>query len=332
MRDAALRMLGIDVAGRAVRIAGLAHKGDQLAVLREISELLEDVDELKVIALQHARANKDSWEDIATATRVTVGTARRTFTEDYLTRRRSYHRDRALTRRSSRRTMPTRLASRPRRAAADHASTKNLPHRKPADTTPDTDTTPAPPAPDRGLASALSRLQRTSGTPSRRLAHLAGVSPSYICLILSGKRVPTWPITRTLATACHADPAHLRYLWELASGHLPQPPQIRTDTPTMVHDSAHRLRAAITGLTLTMHTDAPYALHADDGHDPTGLQAFLDGTTNNVAWRTVSEYTRTLRSEPAHLLPLWRHLQIAHNPYWKPKPPSTHRIPLAAFG
>ncbi|MCQ8772087.1 helix-turn-helix domain-containing protein [Streptomyces telluris] len=64
------------------------------------------------------------------------------------------------------------------------------------------------------LAPVLSMLARSSKMSLQQLSRTAGCSPSYLSRILSGERVPAWPLTERFALACQADPEVLRKLWE----------------------------------------------------------------------------------------------------------------------
>ncbi|MFD0344905.1 helix-turn-helix domain-containing protein [Kitasatospora aburaviensis] len=66
-----------------------------------------------------------------------------------------------------------------------------------------------PPAPKRyGVPGG-----RPSGQSLQDIAKRCGYSAYYLSRLLSGERVPTWPLTEKFARACGADPA-LRKVWE----------------------------------------------------------------------------------------------------------------------
>ncbi|MFD8050161.1 helix-turn-helix domain-containing protein [Streptomyces chartreusis] len=107
------------------------------------------------------------------------------------------------------------------------------------------------------LAPILSMLIRTAQLTNKEVSARIGCSPSYLSRILSGERVPTWPLTRKFAQACGADPQVLRTVWE--SEKLSQksldPAAVDPDEAPM--PAAERLRTAVHTLHLRAGRPAP---------------------------------------------------------------------------
>ncbi|MFB9558605.1 helix-turn-helix domain-containing protein [Streptomyces roseoviridis] len=282
-------------------VASLAEKTDEpIAALVLLLRLLADLEHLRDGLVQQSYDRKIKPSELADAVK---------YSPDTISRWKDAH-----TRRRDKRTQlpdPHQAALRPRIPAPRHPE-PGPPRRPPADAAPGT---PSPPSTSQAsaLAKALSNLQRQNKPSYSTLGQAAGVSRSYISRILSGERIPSWPVTRKITIACGGDPEVLRPMWEAARGYrIAQPPDFY---------------AALRGMQLAAGNIRPQELSARTGlaeHRVTGL---LRGT-DTADWTTVSTLVTALRGEPDAIRPLWQATQRAH-PGW---PGSTSSISAGSLG
>ncbi|MFD5975031.1 hypothetical protein [Streptomyces bacillaris] len=125
----------------------------------------------------------------------------------------------------------------------------------------------------------------------RTLGSEVGVDPSYICRVVSGERIPSWPVTRRLALALAADPEEILPLWRSARGY---------DTTAGAAD----LQAALRGLR-TAAASPDTGLLAERTQLAKGQVE--DAFTGQVLpdWDTTSAIVTALNREPELLRPLW---------------------------
>lgn len=170
--------------------------------------------------------------------------------------------------------------------------------------------------PRRRLAAALRTLQRRAGTGIGELAQESDLSVSYVSRVLSGERVPAWPVVHMLTDLLGGDPGDLRLLWEVAQGSA-RPPR-----PTMAM-AAKRFTAAVRGLHLAAGQPAAAAVCASFPElTPSLVQAVLAGETV-PDWRTTSVLVTALEGQPETLRALWedmhyRHLVALRAPFMPP--------------
>ncbi|WP_224282366.1 helix-turn-helix transcriptional regulator [Streptomyces sp. LS1784] len=173
------------------------------------------------------------------------------------------------------------------------------------------------------MSRTLSHLQRSSGTTIRALSQAAGVSPSFVCRVLSGHKMPSWPITRAIAEACGTNPDDLRILWQTAHGARPRPPAIRRNDSELFAEALATLRSALRGLHLAAFSP-PRPWSANGSTGPSARETSPASSArrrlpppcptgpSSARSSTPSTPMRTWR-------PLWEHAQVARDPYWTPE-------------
>ncbi|WP_127454874.1 helix-turn-helix transcriptional regulator [Streptomyces sp. B29(2018)] len=161
-------------------------------LLHRAAHMREGLDALTAGLVGHGRAQGMTWAQVSAGLGISEDTARHRYAEAAIMRRLS------------------RFVS-PRPAAVEPS-----PPAQPSTSTPMREITgPDDPRPAISrLAPILSLLARKSPLPLKRIAERMGCSPSYLSRVLSGERVPTWPLTVKFARACGADPQVLRKVWE----------------------------------------------------------------------------------------------------------------------
>ncbi|MGW1364884.1 helix-turn-helix domain-containing protein [Streptomyces chartreusis] len=257
--DDILTEIAKDIQDGARDLARLLPSVDGAEPLRRIAQLHEQLDGLTAAVVGRARYRRVTWAAISSILRISEDTARHRYTERYILRRlaRFNRSEAALT------SLPGVFSS-----TAPHVTELS------AEAGPGTDTAseagdersegpePSTPSEPSGtaynrLAPILSMLIRTAQLTNKEVSARIGCSPSYLSRILSGERVPTWPLTRKFAQACGADPQVLRTVWE--SEKLSQksldPAAVDPDEPPM--PAAERLRAAVHTLHLRAGRPAP---------------------------------------------------------------------------
>jgi transcriptional regulator with XRE-family HTH domain len=150
----------------------------------------------------------------------------------------------------------------------------------------------------------MATLQQRSGIPIQALAQQADLSPSYVSRVLTGDRVPAWPVLHMLASILGGRPAELRLLWEQAQG-VTRPPR------QAVAEAAARVTAALRGLYLAAgEPDLGALCGVRSGLMAEEAQAVLRGDTV-PDWETVSTLSALLGGHPADLRPWWEDLHYA---------------------
>lgn len=284
-----------------------AANGEPLAALRQLTQWQHtDLKDLFSALVEQARSDKKRSAEIARAMRTTPDTISRQWKAEENERRRKAR----LTRlHNPPTTLPTRSPAIPHqrtlRAAPPAADQKTT---GPDDAVAD---------PASALGRALSHLQRTTDKSMRALGQEAGVSASYISRILSGERLPTWSVTRRLATALGACPDDLKPLWDAAHGRKPPSP-----------DS---LSAALRGLLLANAHPSLGQLSARTNHrlSPPEIAAVLNGE-QVPDWEKVTDLVTALHGRPDTLRPLWNAATLP-----TPAPnaaTSSSSFPAGAFG
>ncbi|MEV0254755.1 helix-turn-helix transcriptional regulator [Streptomyces sp. NPDC050732] len=292
-------------------VKDLITEGRPLEALEQIALFEREVQDLTAAVVQQARGHKKKSADIARALNVGTDNVSRHWSAEAAGRRRQLR---------AQRRQPPPAAAAPVRAVPR----QRPPHRTaapgPGEQTTETTDEGIPARdldhPGQVLARALSQLQRTSTLTLRALGRKAGVSGSYISRVLTGDRLPSWRITRVIATACGADPADLLPLWNEARGLRPAEPV--------------NLSAALRGLLL-----------ADANPDVAQLSSRLDHTlsTHEIStilegahvpeWETMGRLVSALHGRPETIRPLW----AAARPHPdRITAPDVSPLPAGAFG
>ncbi|WP_329317897.1 helix-turn-helix domain-containing protein [Streptomyces sp. NBC_01715] len=255
---------------------------DLETLLRQAGDLTREVEYYVGAAVQDARRRGTSWETVAAAASVSAATARSRWAEKTVRRR--------LERRAT-----EQLAVRQR----DPAIPPALPR---ADG--QSGVQPGERSASK-LAAALSHLHRISELTIRQVAEETGLSPSYVSRIMSGERLPTWPVVQTLADLFKGDPGELAVLWENAHGRTPP---ARQPLP----DAAARLNAALRGLYLAASSPSAARIHeASSGTLSVRIiQEILEGSTV-PDWRTTASFVQAIGGTPTDIRPLWESVHYA---------------------
>ncbi|MEV0281151.1 helix-turn-helix transcriptional regulator [Streptomyces sp. NPDC050610] len=255
-----------------------------LRVLLRMSDQLED--ELacyRAAAVHDARGGGSAWEDIAAAAGVSAQTARARWGEAKVRRllaRRAHEREPS----------PPRAHRRP--APPDRGQAGG----------PDAGA-PVPVLPTRALGAALSHLQRLSGVSVTEAARQADLSPSYVSRILTGERVPAWPVVHMLVTILGGKAPELRILWESAQG-------VRRLSRQSVTAAAAALHTALRGLFLAAACPAVEELCAGTDLTPDLARDVLAGD-HIPDWPVVARLVSRLGAPPSGIRPLWEDVHYA---------------------
>ncbi|TDC03488.1 helix-turn-helix domain-containing protein, partial [Streptomyces sp. 8K308] len=257
-----------------------------------VDELTQHLSYVKAAAIQQARDRNVPVRAIARTLNTSEATVRRNWPEGYIDRRLESRppRPRIDFVKAPRTTRPLTI---PRQRKSTSSTTRRKPDAP-------------PPTTATALARALSYLQHTAGTSRRQLAQAAGVSPSYISHILSGRRCPSWTITQQITICCGGDPAEIRPLWE-AEHRAAKAARRRGAPRPPVAAGLEAFWFALRGLHLAAWRPDPDAIHdTSDGELTLGdITALLHGT-RAPDWHVVQRFVRTLDGDPATIHPLWQ--------------------------
>ncbi|MGQ4374812.1 helix-turn-helix domain-containing protein [Streptomyces sp. SAS_267] len=255
---------------------------DLETLLRQAGELTREVEYYICAAVQDARRKGTGWEAVAAAASVSAATARSRWAEKSVRRR--------LERRAS-----EQLALRQRDPA-----TPSVPPR----TEGQAGVQPAERSASK-LAAALSHLHRNSGLTIRQVAESTHLSPSYVSRIMSGERLPNWPVVALLTDLFEGDPDELAVLWESAHGMtLPA----RQPLP----EAAARLNAALRGLYLAAASPSSERIHEASGGTLSVriIEDILAGRTV-PDWKTTASFIQAVGGTPNDIRPLWESVHYA---------------------
>lgn len=245
-------------------------------LLGHAREVMREVDHYTAAAVQDARNQGTSWEQVAEAAQLSATTARTRWPEGRVKER--------LKRRAAERAVlrqpaaplvdgPDTAEGSPQSQAAERASAK--------------------------LASALSHLHRASDLTIREVAGQTSLSPSYISRILSGERTPQWSVVATLAELFGGEPDELRVLFESAHG-------LMAPTRHAMPDAVARLQAALRGLHLAAGRPQSGVIRKAS-HGTLSTQAIGEILAGVMVpgWEQTAALVTALGGWPADVRPLW---------------------------
>ncbi|MFH8894507.1 helix-turn-helix domain-containing protein [Streptomyces sp. NPDC017949] len=290
-------------------LARIMRTADGEEQLRRIHRMQEQLEGLTAGFVGLARHRRVTWVRISRILHISEDTARHRYTEAHILRRLA-----RFTR--ARGSVPTSLtdmyalrsgasnvpAPRVEPITADAAATEG------PDAGSDPNPTPRDPsgAAFNRLAPVLSMLVRTSQQTNKDVSAKMGISPSYLSRILSGERVPTWPLTKKFARACGADPDVLRTVWESEKSRSTEPPP--DEEPPM--PAAVRLHQAVR----TLHARA-----GRPGSQDVALASRWTLSVSDVAsvsegsqiprWRVLKTVVDLLGGDRDYFRKLWREAQ-----------------------
>ncbi|MGA5823498.1 helix-turn-helix domain-containing protein [Kitasatospora sp. NPDC094028] len=341
-RDTGAVAVSRSVAERGVEIDRLTRMRQPLRVLEQISLLEQDLEDLKAYAVRQARHQKNGWEAIGGTLHLTAKAAGRRYTEEHLLSRRQGRSLRARTQQPA-----FRLAVEAGLTAAfAHPAAVESQDQEAGEAEADGGATAEGEAPPGRtaerrdtacLSRALSHLQRASGTTFRTLSTATGVSPSYVSRVLSGHKMPSWPVARAITERCGGNPADVRILWETAQGARPRPPVIRRNDADLIAEALATLRSAMRGLHLAAFSPPPTLVceRVDGPLTPREVTGLLDDHATAASlpdWPVIRGVVGALNADADMVRPLWEHVQVAQDPYWTPEHgPSRSTVP-AVFG
>lgn len=264
----------------AARLVDAEHERAPLQVLLEHAEhLAKEITYYRAAAVQDARRAGCGWEVVAAAACAEVETVRSRWGES------------ALKRLFARRAREQRLVGPAGRQPPGQAGAAAQSAAK-------------TPCPAHQFAAAMAHLQRASRVSLEEAARQADLSPSYLSRILSGKRLPSWPVAHMLVSIFQASPADVRHLWETAHG-------LGGTRRRSLAGAADRLCAALRGLHLAAGCPDATRLGASAG----GLSAV---TVTEVLsgqhvpdWELLARLVSALHGRPADIQPLWEELHYA---------------------
>lgn len=255
---------------------------DLETLLRQAGGLTREVEYYICAAVQDARRKGTSWDAVAAAASVSAATARSRWAEK--TVRRKLQR-RAAEQLALRQRDPATLPAPPREEGQNGVQPGERSASK--------------------LAAALSNLHRGSDLTIRQVAESTDLSPSYVSRIMSGERLPNWPVVEMLAALFDGDPDELAVLWENAHGVTPP---ARQPLP----DAVARLSAALRGLYLAAASPSPARIHKASGGilSVRIIKEILAGRTV-PDWRTTVSFVRAVGGTPTDIRPLWEAVHYA---------------------
>lgn len=246
-------------------------------LLRCASGVTREVDYYTAAAVQDARSQGSSWEQVAEAAQLSVTTARTRWPEN-------------------------RVRERLRRRAAERAEVQEplAPIMEGLNAAADGQLSKVAERASAKLASALSHLHRSSGLTIRDVGERTSLSPSYVSRILSGERTPAWAVVGALTELFGGDPAELSVLFESAHGKVP-PAQYA------ITDAVDRLHAALRGLHLAAGRPRVGVVRSAS-HGALSVQE-IDDILEGVlvpGWEQTSALVTALGGWPADVRPLWQ--------------------------
>ncbi|ARF59089.1 helix-turn-helix domain-containing protein [Streptomyces gilvosporeus] len=290
-------------------LAAVQGRTPSAHLLHHLTVLKRMVIDTEAAVVRRGRVQGDTWDTLAAPAGLSSERLRKKWTEETLTRR-----------------LDNRRAARGRGASA-------LPAPRPsADAGPPhpagTALRPPTHTPAQHLAGALTSLQRKTGRTLKDVAAASGISASHVSRILSGQRLPSWPVAERLARTCAGDPEELRALWEAAQ--RPPDPETCTRPPAPHHhdDAKRRFHTALRALYLAADRPHLWAIRRAAGNTlgVNRIARALNGT-DVPDWHTTTRLVAALQGRPADLRPLW-------NAAYRPPPPDAHgpHLPAGAFG
>ncbi|MFG2698864.1 helix-turn-helix domain-containing protein [Kitasatospora sp. NPDC048407] len=308
---------------------------DPLVARRELADI---ADALDAAVVQQARERGSRWESIGGAHFLTADTLRKKWTPVRIEKALAPYpvpasprvKIRPVVPRQQPRTTSTAREAVGRRAARESGSS---PSDQPGNTVQDQAQAPpgttaepltaASPKPGTELTTALSGLRRRSGLTLKAIADEARIDSSYITHILAGKRIPSWPVTRSIAKACGADPATVRPQWEATRSPRPEAENSALEAGARLHDLVCDLYQAAS-------RPAPSAIckmaHGRiDTRDVAGL--IDDGRIPD--WHTVEHVVTALRGQPSVAEALW---DRARSAWGLARTSARGHLPACAFG
>ncbi|ELP66217.1 helix-turn-helix domain-containing protein [Streptomyces sp. WI04-05B] len=258
-------------------------------LLRRAGELTKEVEYYVCAAVHDARMSGAGWETVAEAASVSAATARARWGGKTVERR--------LELRAS-----ERASARPRELAPQAAQLRGDGQeiRQPSERS------------SGKLGAALSHLHRCSRLTMREVAEQTGLSPSYVSRILSGDRVPAWPVVQALTDLFGGDPDELTVLWENAQGITPAARQ-------PIPDAMARLKTALRGLYLAAASPPHARIHKASG-GVLSVAVVKDILSGQLVpdWKTTVAFVRAIGGTPADIRPLWEGVHYAFLVYMDP--------------
>ncbi|MDH2394128.1 helix-turn-helix transcriptional regulator [Streptomyces sp. HNM0663] len=282
------RSLAEDLQAMAARLLAAEYGGQELeTLLRHAGDLAREVECYRAAAVHDARVSGTGWEAVAKAARVSVPTARLRWNGEQVRR--------AMDRRARQR-------ARAAEVVADGAGAAEAGGGERAVTG------------SKRLTSALSYLHRASRLPIREVAQHTGLSASYVSRILSGERLPSWPVMVSLVKAFGGDPAHLSALWESSHG-------VCVPARQAFPQQLARLRAALWGLYLAAaRPGVAHLCRIQPGAlTPESVEDLLSGDVL-PDWETTGAFVSALGAGPAEIRPLWEEAHYAFLVWVHPMP------------
>lgn len=159
----------------------------------------------------------------------------------------------------------------------------------------ESETGPAPAAASRRLGAAVSCLLRTRGVTVPETARRAGLSSACILRLVTGHRVPDWPVVFTVVTAAGGRPEEFRLLWEWAR-------KIQRSPRRSAAASLARFRNALRGLQWASGQTAAPTDAALEDRDV--LTAVLNGELV-PDWAATQQIVQRLKGNPDQVKALW---------------------------
>ncbi|MGP8298329.1 helix-turn-helix domain-containing protein [Streptomyces inhibens] len=290
-------------------LAAVQDRSPSPHLLHRITALNRAITDAEAAVVRRGRLQGDTWDALAEPASLSSERLRKKWTEDALARRLDN-----------------------RRTPRDRATPDVLPPPRPSSdgigSRPAAEAPPAPThTPVQHLAGALSYLQRKTGQTLKETAAESCVSASHVSRILSGERLPSWPVVVRLAHACAGDLGELRDLWEAAQRPPDAETRARPPAPDQQQIAKRRFHTAIRALYLAAGHPDLWTLRQAIGSALSvgGLVRVLSGS-DVPDWCTTSRLVFALHGRPADLRPIW---DAAYQP-----PPDDQRphLPAGAFG
>ncbi|MFI8515591.1 hypothetical protein ACIGHB_31135 [Streptomyces sp. NPDC085460] len=157
----------------------------------------------------------------------------------------------------------------------------------------ESETRTAPAADSGRLGAAVSALLRTRGVTVQETATKADLSSACVLRLVTGHRVPDWPVVFTVVTAAGGRPEEFRILWEWAR-------KIQRSPRRSAAASLARFHHALRGLQWAAGQEATGGILDDHG----ALAAVLDdGLVPD--WAATRKIVHELKGDPDQVKDLW---------------------------
>ncbi|MCY0954117.1 helix-turn-helix domain-containing protein [Streptomyces sp. H27-S2] len=272
--------------------------------LRQVARMQEQLDSLTAGMVGRARVHRTTWATIGKTLRISEDTARHRYPDRVIER--SLSRFSRIRSKAGQGFAPKLRGMSLTPAGSVQEPTPETKEPGPEETDAPTTTREPSGAAYNRLAPVLSMLVRSAQLTNKDVSASIGCSASYLSRILSGERVPTWPLTQRFARACGADPDVLRTVWETErlsdKARDPEPAQEKDH----LQPATVRLRAALNTLHTKAGRPAPYDIVVASHWtlEVPQIAALLEGE-RIPGWDVIQAFVQLLAGDTGYFKHLW---------------------------